>query len=157
GLAPLQPRVSRALRPLVLGRERDAEGLSAHVRSAARAHPQRRPDRRRVRARLPPRRLSPHRDPHLLEPPLRRPLDDDAALGGEDVLGRVRALAGPAMTASVADLAAGLHARADAAWRSPVAAATGWALADAVDERLLRHAAEGAFWETLAALDVTLL
>jgi uncharacterized protein (TIGR03032 family) len=61
------------------------------------------------------------------------------------------------MTASVADLAAGLHARADAAWRSPVAAATGWALADAVDERLLRHTAHGAFWETLAAQGVTLL
>ena len=52
---------------------------------------------------------------------------------------------------------ASLHARADAAWRDPAAAAAQWADAGAIDERLLRHAVHGAFWEALAAARVTLL
>ncbi|HLY37587.1 MAG TPA: DUF4915 domain-containing protein [Candidatus Binatia bacterium] len=52
---------------------------------------------------------------------------------------------------------ASLHARADAAWRHPAAAAVQWANAGAIDERLLRHVVHGAFWEALAAERVTLL
>ena len=49
GLAALQPRVPRAARPVDLGRQRDAEGVPAHARRAARRlTARRRPDRRRV-------------------------------------------------------------------------------------------------------------
>jgi uncharacterized protein (TIGR03032 family) len=61
------------------------------------------------------------------------------------------------MKAVVRDVAATLHARADAAWRDPAAAALQWSDAAAVDERLLRHTVHGAFWETLAAHRLTLL
>jgi hypothetical protein len=61
------------------------------------------------------------------------------------------------MKAVVRDVAATLHARADAAWRDPAAAAVQWSDAAAVDERLLRHTVHGAFWETLAAHRLTLL
>jgi len=50
-----------------------------------------------------------------------------------------------------------LHATLDGAWRDPVAAASHWAAAGDVDERLLRHRARGPFWELLAETGQTLL
>ena len=47
-VAALQSRVPGPLRPVLLGRQRHAEGLSPQLRPAAHAHPGRRPDRRRV-------------------------------------------------------------------------------------------------------------
>jgi len=50
-----------------------------------------------------------------------------------------------------------LRARHDADWRDPAAIASQWREAGDTDPRLLRAVVRGAWWETLAALDVTLL
>lgn len=50
-----------------------------------------------------------------------------------------------------------LHARADAAWRSPLAVVAGSEDHAGPDPRLLHHRTRGHFWETLARLRVTLL
>jgi len=50
-----------------------------------------------------------------------------------------------------------LRARDDAAWRHPATIAAQWREAGDTDPRLLRAVVRGAWWETLAALDVTLL
>lgn len=50
-----------------------------------------------------------------------------------------------------------LHAGLDRAWRAPVAAASHWTDATALDERLLRHRARGAFWDVLREANLTLL
>lgn len=50
-----------------------------------------------------------------------------------------------------------MWARHDAAWRDPAQIAGQWREAAAVDPALLRAAARGAWWETLAACGVTLL
>lgn len=50
-----------------------------------------------------------------------------------------------------------LWARHSAEWRDPAQIASQWREATNVDRALLRHRVRGAWWETLADLDVTLL
>ncbi len=55
------------------------------------------------------------------------------------------------------DELAELHQAQNAEWRDPAQIATQWGGAGDVDPRLLECEVRGAFWETLAACDVTLL
>jgi hypothetical protein len=51
----------------------------------------------------------------------------------------------------------GLWSAHNAAWRAPEQAATFWREASAIDPRLLRGRAYGAWWETIGRLRITLL
>jgi uncharacterized protein (TIGR03032 family) len=52
---------------------------------------------------------------------------------------------------------ASLHQSQDEKWRDPAQVASQWSLAGAVDPRLLEYKAQGAWWETLAECQITLL
>ncbi|TMA33614.1 MAG: DUF4915 domain-containing protein, partial [Deltaproteobacteria bacterium] len=147
----------RALRPLQLGHQRDAEGLSPPLHQAARSHARRRPGRPRVQRDLPARRLPDGRGADLLATPAWWPLDHHAALRDQDVQRRIPPLAGGAVTARVRKKLDVLRARHDVEWRDPAAIAGQWREAGDVDGRLLRHVVRGKWWETLAELGVTLL
>jgi uncharacterized protein (TIGR03032 family) len=50
----------------------------------------------------------------------------------------------------------GLRARHHAEWRDPASIASQWAVAGEIDPRLLRTVTRGAWWDTVAALGITL-
>ena len=141
GLAALQPRVPRALRPVVWDINGTPKVFPRAFERLLAPHPRRRPDRRRVQRRLPARGLPDARGADLLVAPPRRQVDDRPALGGPDVPGarigccaRGSAPMSAARARCDAALARARRRVARPARRSPASGTT----ADAVDPRLLR-------------------
>src|SRR5262249_22987286 len=158
-LHPLQPRMSDALRPRLLGHQRNAEDLPAPLRPAARPDPRRRPDRPRVRGDLSSGRLSDDRGPDPVDAAARRAVHDGLPHRDPALLRRVAPPPGLAKPRRKRPPEArpDLWARHHAEWRDPAHIASAWSEAAETDPALLRHRVRGAFWETLAAAGITLL